>query len=215
MKGGEERIKKTTFRPLGFLRSDLSKPSGRNVVFFLLSSPPFTLYLYYHYTLFQTKLDLRYQSIRPGSLQRCTIGNRAASRRNINGACAHYVMVSKFQWKPFWLATQPDPQNDWTGWQNSCELRRICTGPIRPNAPRTTIARRSEKPAWIGNHNGARSVKRIFARNTGTCRFVIRTSFSTLSFPFRETSANQQESIVKIKVSLSASLTFYRQRMKN
>ena len=26
--------KKTTFRPLGFLRSDLRKPSGRNVVFF-------------------------------------------------------------------------------------------------------------------------------------------------------------------------------------
>ena len=23
-------------------------------------------------------------------------------------------MVSKFQWKPFWLATQRDPQNDWT-----------------------------------------------------------------------------------------------------
>ena len=32
-----------------------------------------------------------------------------------NGACAHYVMVSKFQWKPFWLATQLDPHNDWTG----------------------------------------------------------------------------------------------------
>ena len=33
-----------------------------------------------------------------------------------NGACAHYVMVSKFQWKPFWLqsATQRDPQNDLT-----------------------------------------------------------------------------------------------------
>ena len=35
-----------------------------------------------------------------------------------NGACAHYIMVSKFQWKPFWLATQRDPQNDWTGTQN-------------------------------------------------------------------------------------------------
>ena len=35
-----------------------------------------------------------------------------------NGACAHYVMVSKFQWKPFWLATQRDPQNDWTATQN-------------------------------------------------------------------------------------------------
>ena len=27
------------------------------------------------------------------------------------------VMVPKFQWKPSWLATQWDPQNDWTGWQ--------------------------------------------------------------------------------------------------
>ena len=27
-------------------------------------------------------------------------------------------MVSKFQWKPFWLATQQDPQNDWTATQN-------------------------------------------------------------------------------------------------
>ena len=30
----------------------------------------------------------------------------------------HYVMVSKIQWKPFWLATQLYPQNDWTGWQD-------------------------------------------------------------------------------------------------
>ena len=36
----------------------------------------------------------------------------------INGACAHYAMVCKIQWKPFWLATQLYPQNDWTGWQN-------------------------------------------------------------------------------------------------
>ena len=27
-------------------------------------------------------------------------------------------MVSKFQWKPFWLATQRDPQTDWTATQN-------------------------------------------------------------------------------------------------
>ena len=38
--------------------------------------------------------------------------------RVLNRACAHYVMVSKFQWKPFWLATQRDPQNDWTVTQN-------------------------------------------------------------------------------------------------
>ena len=32
-----------------------------------------------------------------------------------NGACVHYVMVCKYHWKPFLLATQLDPQNDWTG----------------------------------------------------------------------------------------------------
>ena len=35
-----------------------------------------------------------------------------------NGACAHYLMVSWTQRKPFWLATQLCSQNDWTGWQN-------------------------------------------------------------------------------------------------
>ena len=34
----------------------------------------------------------------------------------LSGGRAHYVMVSKFQWQPFWLATQLYPQNDWTGW---------------------------------------------------------------------------------------------------
>ena len=31
------------------------------------------------------------------------------------GLCAHYVMVSKFQWKSFWLATQPGLQNELGG----------------------------------------------------------------------------------------------------
>ena len=31
---------------------------------------------------------------------------------------AVHLVVSKIQWKPFWLATQLYPQNDWTGWQN-------------------------------------------------------------------------------------------------
>ena len=29
-----------------------------------------------------------------------------------------YIMVSKDQWKSFWLATQLYPEHDWTGWQN-------------------------------------------------------------------------------------------------
>ena len=43
--------------------------------------------------------------------------------------CAHYVMVSKFRWKPFWLATHLDPQNDWTGWQ----YRANCDFSHRPH----------------------------------------------------------------------------------
>ena len=35
----------------------------------------------------------------------------------INGACAHFVMVTRIQWKPFWLATHLYPQNDWIGSQ--------------------------------------------------------------------------------------------------
>ena len=41
-----------------------------------------------------------------------------------NGACVHYVMVSKIQWQPFWLATQLYPQNDWTGWQIRVNYRK-------------------------------------------------------------------------------------------
>ena len=33
-----------------------------------------------------------------------------------NGACARLVMVSKIQWKPFWLAALLCPQNDLAGW---------------------------------------------------------------------------------------------------
>ena len=29
--------------------------------------------------------------------------------------CAHYIIETKVQWKPFWLATQQYPQNDWLG----------------------------------------------------------------------------------------------------
>ena len=35
--------------------------------------------------------------------------------KKYTGACAHYVKVSRTQWKPFWLATQLCQPNDWTG----------------------------------------------------------------------------------------------------
>ena len=47
-----------------------------------------------------------------------------------NGACTHYVMVSKFQWKPFRLATQRDPQNDWTATQNRVNYDVFTQAPL-------------------------------------------------------------------------------------
>ena len=47
-----------------------------------------------------------------------------------NGACAHYVMVSKFQWKPFWFTTQRDPQNDWTATQNRVNYDVFAQAPL-------------------------------------------------------------------------------------
>ena len=47
-----------------------------------------------------------------------SVEKKSHASSTTNGACAHYVMVSKFQWKPFWLSQQRDPQNDWTATQN-------------------------------------------------------------------------------------------------
>ena len=43
-------------------------------------------------------------------------------------------MVSKFQWKPFWLATQRDPQNDWTATQNGVNYDVFAQAPFLPLA---------------------------------------------------------------------------------
>ena len=58
----------------------------------------------------------RKQGKRKGSFTHCYL--QFVLIMYVSWACAHYVMVSKFQWKPFWLATQRDPQNDWTATQN-------------------------------------------------------------------------------------------------
>ena len=58
-----------------------------------------------------------------------------------NGACAHYVMVSKFQWKPFWLATQRDPQNDWTATQNRVNYDVFAQAPFNNNLRRGFVFR--------------------------------------------------------------------------
>ena len=59
-------------------------------------------------------LAVRHHATRPHRL----FSHNVVTMVTQNGACAHYVMVSKFQWTPFWLATQRDPQKDWTATQN-------------------------------------------------------------------------------------------------
>ena len=39
-------------------------------------------------------------------------------------------MVSIFQWKPFWLAIQRDPQNDWTATQNRVNYDVFAQAPL-------------------------------------------------------------------------------------
>ena len=54
------------------------------------------------------------------------------SHSKSDGACAHYVMVSKFQWKWLWLVTQLlDPQNDWTGWQIRVNYDVFAQAPLK------------------------------------------------------------------------------------
>ena len=77
-----------------------------------------------------------------------------------NGACAHYVMVSKFQWKPFWLATQRDPQNDWTATQKRVNYDVFAQAPfvlvtqstsIPKQNPQTIAPRMTHKKRnWAG-----------------------------------------------------------------
>ena len=40
----------------------------------------------------------------------------SGSSIDINEVHVHSVVVSRTQWKPFWLATKVCPQNDWAGW---------------------------------------------------------------------------------------------------
>ena len=45
----------------------------------------------------------------------------------LNGGRAHYIIESKVQWKPFWLATQQYSQNDWLGGNFPCTCRSTMT----------------------------------------------------------------------------------------
>ena len=46
------------------------------------------------------------------------------------GGHAHYVMVSKIQWRPFGAATQLYPQNDWAERQKGVSFDVFARGPI-------------------------------------------------------------------------------------
>ena len=56
---------------------------------------------------------------------------RITLQLTVDGGRVHYVIVSKVQWKPFWLATQLYPQNDWTGWQNGVNDDECAQAPSR------------------------------------------------------------------------------------
>ena len=51
-------------------------------------------------------------------------------------------MVSRFQWKPFWLATQRDPQNDWTATQNRVNYDVFAQAPLSIHENTHAIIRR-------------------------------------------------------------------------
>ena len=51
------------------------------------------------------------------SIAKKFIASLVGTKLIFNGVRLHLVIVSAIQWKPFWLATQLYPQNDWIGWQ--------------------------------------------------------------------------------------------------
>ena len=58
--------------------------------------------------------------------------------KDSNGAGAHYVIVSRIQWKPFWFATQLYPHNDRTGWQNGVNYDVFAQAPFNGWAKRNS-----------------------------------------------------------------------------
>ena len=60
----------------------------------------------------------------------------------VNGGRAHYIIESKVQWKPFWLAIQQYPENDWLGGNFPCTM----TSAHRPHCnPQCTRLKRDKK----------------------------------------------------------------------
>ena len=51
------------------------------------------------------------------------------------------LMVSRFQWKPLWLTTQHEPQNDMTGWQNRVNFDVFAIAHDSRSAPRATVVK--------------------------------------------------------------------------
>ena len=65
-----------------------------------------------------------------------------------NGACAHYVMESKIQWKPFCLATQRDPQNDSTATQNRVNNDVFAQAPLKLESRSPELQLEEELKRW-------------------------------------------------------------------
>ena len=60
-----------------------------------------------------------------------------------------YVVVSKSQWKPFWLTTHLYAQNDWTGWHFRVSYD-ICTRTPSIKEEEKTCFRTSDKDGKLG-----------------------------------------------------------------
>ena len=48
-------------------------------------------------------------------------------------------MLFKFEWKPFWLVTQRDPQNDWPATRNRVNYDVLAQAPLVQSAQKTKL----------------------------------------------------------------------------
>ena len=67
---------------------------------------------------------------RRGEVVGVCVARRSEPGELDNEDCAHYVVVSKIQWKPFCPATQIYAQNAWPGWQCRVKNNELAQAPI-------------------------------------------------------------------------------------
>ena len=108
------------------------------------------------------------------------LGPPVWSQRCKHGASAHYVMVSKTQWKTFWLATQHCPQNGLAGW-----LFRVDYDVFRHTSPLTgketdqkiEIGIKAPKPLFLKAQQPMSSFRSLYKSFTGCKSRIFRMHF--------------------------------------